>query len=635
MRVNGWPWLTCSSCRGKLNDFRLFKISCIESKVAFENRFPQQSFQIFLMPENISISANASQKPNAVLLMPIAHLPASANSHIQLTPPSPFKPLTPDYNPFSTNGSSWNAHDEHHIEGNEFRGAESCKANEDPLVPKLEPAVDSVEMADGGSERMSNNDPLTADDDLSGIEETDVKYFMTKENYADSSAGCEENGITMVSMGNDEYQDGGLMNRAGAGLSNVECCSTMKEAHVVASSKKGQFVQELHSSSGEPRSGDSEHRAPPSLVFPGYSLSCGNMANASPVHTVCERCNLTPCDEGEEVVMPACDLSRDLEHISRLPICTFEPPLSKCSSNAQSNIQAAVHSGLNRECAQVVVNEGRQHVESAKETQIVPKDSSGLKRYECIMCFKLFERYEHLMSHKLSHANDPRPFKCLICPRVYSSRKNQLKHCKNHYNVPQRFECEVCNAGFRFRHYLQRHLQSHRVSNGFSCQICGQSFKSSHLRARHVAKHSGPQFPCSHCDKAFFLRAELNDHQLVHSNKKSFECNVCGKGFNKRQYLRCHRQLHDEEKRHACHECGAKFAQYASLWQHRKWHQGNKQFVCEVCSKGFVLNCQLRQHAKRHAKVPKRKGGKDDAKTVEKADGKTETDEVDGQPGVS
>ncbi|XP_071445642.1 uncharacterized protein [Hetaerina americana] len=39
MKLRGLPWLVCTRCLEKLKEFRLFKLQCIDSKVAFESRF--------------------------------------------------------------------------------------------------------------------------------------------------------------------------------------------------------------------------------------------------------------------------------------------------------------------------------------------------------------------------------------------------------------------------------------------------------------------------------------------------------------------------------------------------------------------------------------------------------------------
>ena len=137
-----------------------------------------------------------------------------------------------------------------------------------------------------------------------------------------------------------------------------------------------------------------------------------------------------------------------------------------------------------------------------------------VKRYECAICKKLFNKIEVLKRHS----------------KIHSAEKE--------------FKCSYCKKCFDRRDVLNDHVRNHTGEKPFQCTICFKKFTRGFVLLRHMRTHNTGMFKCDYCQKHFDRKDAFRDHVRNHTGEKPFECSFCGKAFTRSFVLTKHEKSH-------------------------------------------------------------------------------------------
>ena len=95
----------------------------------------------------------------------------------------------------------------------------------------------------------------------------------------------------------------------------------------------------------------------------------------------------------------------------------------------------------------------------------------SLKNFSCQICFKAFKFKLDLEDHVSQGLHNP--FICIDCHKSFQQKSDYVDHilsCHRSYDLiaddvkdisVQKFSCDVCDQKFKFKHDLNRHMESH------------------------------------------------------------------------------------------------------------------------------------------------------------------------------
>ncbi|XP_068627718.1 uncharacterized protein [Battus philenor] len=168
----------------------------------------------------------------------------------------------------------------------------------------------------------------------------------------------------------------------------------------------------------------------------------------------------------------------------------------------------------------------------------------------------------------------------------------------------KRFECLLCDRVFQHRNSLLYHMLMHRDRQHY-CKDCDKGFYTAAALKIHRRVHSGDRpCACDECGRSFRQRSDLKYHKAsIHSDQKHFKCEFCNKEFARRYSLNVHRRIHTGERNYKCDYCNKTFRASSYRLSHMRTHTGSKPYKCPQCEKCFRVAYDLRRHMLIHEKV--------------------------------
>ncbi|XP_058831716.1 zinc finger protein 25-like isoform X1 [Topomyia yanbarensis] len=235
-----------------------------------------------------------------------------------------------------------------------------------------------------------------------------------------------------------------------------------------------------------------------------------------------------------------------------------------------------------------------------KETHIGHKVDTDdpLRRYECPVCYKRFEKREALTRHR--HRMYRTTHQCAICGKEFKNRYEMLVHERNHDNIKP-YSCEICAKRFNSKEAVRVHMLIHSDSKPFSCEICGWRFRRKCNLTKHASKHSADTpFQCNICQKTFKGKYHLQYHMRIHTGHKPWPCRYCDKSFADHANRARHEISHTGIKPYKCSYCDKSFIRRRYQIEHESTHTGIKPYRCEMCNRTFGQKTALKRHLDMH-----------------------------------
>ncbi|XP_023315888.1 zinc finger protein 39-like [Trichogramma pretiosum] len=159
--------------------------------------------------------------------------------------------------------------------------------------------------------------------------------------------------------------------------------------------------------------------------------------------------------------------------------------------------------------------------------------------------------------------------------------------------------CDVCRKSFRFKSYLQRHIDAVHRKIRQECDICQKTFSTKSDLNRHIdSVHKRVRHACDICGKTFTQKGFLKTHIDAMHNSVRHACDICQKTFSNKSNLRKHIDSVHNGVRHACDMCTKKFTAKRSLKAHIDAEHNGITHACDSCEKKFKYKTHLKKHVK-------------------------------------
>lgn len=255
----------------------------------------------------------------------------------------------------------------------------------------------------------------------------------------------------------------------------------------------------------------------------------------------------------------------------------------------------------------------------------------------------------------------PKRLKCSLCKEVFDDFNVLKKHCLTHISGSSSNQCPFCKRKFSVRRYLVRHMILHVGDKPYSCTNCGKQFYHNFSLTVHrrtclpgptplpatVVPDSRTRatLQCSCCPRLLKTKERLINHESDHRNNLLDMCSVCGKFFRPRK-LRQHQNMYcggsssqnsvfskvsskstqrvPEQPLPAktvpgeplppnltmllpfkCPYCPQRFRYRSIFLRHQYRHTGVQPFVCSHCGKGFRAHRPWVEHEAHCDAAPK------------------------------
>lgn len=162
---------------------------------------------------------------------------------------------------------------------------------------------------------------------------------------------------------------------------------------------------------------------------------------------------------------------------------------------------------------------------------------------QCSHCPKQFNKWHKLELHKKHHTND-KPYQCCYCAKSFVSIGFLNAHEKVHRDgIVKKFECDLCDKKFDRRAKLIDHYCMHTGEKRFMCSTCGKKFRRRCGLKEHETLHTGEKpFSCTYCPQKYRCRANLAEHIRIHTGELPFACPFCVKKFREASGLWKHKK---------------------------------------------------------------------------------------------
>ncbi|XP_046408116.1 zinc finger protein 436-like [Ischnura elegans] len=513
----GVPWMACSRCLVKLNDFRLFKIQCIDSKLAFETKF----------------------------------------SHSDLVE-------DPCHTTFDAKYSSSGLDDERQHELDNFGVRMDMPENHirQELYPEV--ILKTMDEPDGMEENPSTSCGYPVVDSSSA-------------SYNNSTKDCEGLDSNVSNSGMMGIRKRVRRSRRKNALQPVDKLPpSFLSSEIDISRVRGELRRQLKAEPEKQTKQEVEdgpdHLMPPdslnSTLEPTISLEDwnGRLRGENERHGTMDIGSLVDGAQGHAGNVLSASLVNEIlgETETKPFVCEFCNKVY--GSRGELVRHARTHTGERPYLCDIcgISFARRYHLVQHKMIH------TGEKPFRCEDCDKCFSKSSHLNRHRRTHTGE-RPFSCLVCGKSFSLNYNLNAHMKVHQQEcdGQELPCPHCDKTFTYKHNLVQHLKRHEpqpvrqdaASQGgqrqasHPCSDCNLAFVSKGDLARHTsAKHSIERpYCCIECLACFADELELARHSARHHNATSdsskrqgaagsnrFACEDCDKSFNRKSRLQRH-----------------------------------------------------------------------------------------------
>ncbi|XP_046404943.1 zinc finger protein 436-like [Ischnura elegans] len=561
MKLRGLPWLVCARCFEKLREFRLFKIQCIDSKVAFESRFLIDGKHAI----NDQVEIRRVRKEDLEAEHERALYPQVELSRIKVERGE--IELEQEFYPQVILETV--------EEGDDALDNQTTATDDASLLPKETTLLAAKEEGGGGGAVGGGclGPPLVVRASVrhfgcpccgkSFVKSSHLtRHIRTHTNerpFACDLCGkryIENSDLTSHKMshsgrrpfscpvcGKGFYRNSHLnrhVNTHRAGRATVEQPATMDSAavDVIGGLKREEGEQDAN------------------VHFMGRLLEGNNGCRPSVHNNHLQR--LSWLRDERLLLHPNGGSGVKTELIGDVPADDYSP-----------------------ECG--LADDGSQGVNGLGDVA----DGDSGKHCVCSHCGKGFGKSSQLLCHARTHHSGELPFACGDCGRRYVKASDLTQHAKSHSAVkPHR--CVQCGKGFTKSSHLKRHCITHTDERPYSCAVCRKGFVESSDLNRHMAVHTGTDEGVGAVEYA------------TQEGRREYVCRLCGKGFSFRSNLVAHVRTHSGSKPFVCEHCGRGFAQSGNLRTHLRVHTGERPFACGVCHKRFSQKSTLNHHAKTH-----------------------------------
>lgn len=226
------------------------------------------------------------------------------------------------------------------------------------------------------------------------------------------------------------------------------------------------------------------------------------------------------------------------------------------------------------------------------------------RQWECDICHKSFKSKSLLRHHMKEHSSKPdsdsRRRMCQLCG-LSLAKSGWFHHILRVHTESVRFVCDFCSKGFRVKHDLKKHIQTHMNVESrmkYPCNFCNVSLLSKHaLKTHEQLYHSTTleEFPCE-CGKVFGTKTKLNYHRTTIHIKGHFQCSKCSNVYKNNGALKKHFIKHHSNNI-PCDFCGEMFPPGTLMNNHMKIH-GPATIKCtfEACKAKFHSKSGLSFH---------------------------------------
>lgn len=154
-------------------------------------------------------------------------------------------------------------------------------------------------------------------------------------------------------------------------------------------------------------------------------------------------------------------------------------------------------------------------------------EDEKLFAFKCHLCdHSEFGKMKLLASHcKQAHDTLPKVKCCSTkCEAVLSTWRRLLIHKERHFPNSERLRCTECDKVYISLFYLERHMESHKISH--ICSQCGKNFKEIKTLRAHEATHLKPVderrlnfCPYDDCSMKFITKQACQNHMAMKHEK--------------------------------------------------------------------------------------------------------------------
>ena len=125
-------------------------------------------------------------------------------------------------------------------------------------------------------------------------------------------------------------------------------------------------------------------------------------------------------------------------------------------------------------------------------------------------------------------------YQCIICSKLFTAKRNLTTHMQSHDENRPRYDCNECHKSYSARGTLRDHIiMEHNRNSKFICENCEKPFRSNFVLKEHITRGN-----CK--PKSDKVHTNVDDEEIL-------ECDDCNYVTHLRSGMRRHlRQVHDK-----------------------------------------------------------------------------------------